>query len=120
MQSVTSNAVCKAFSYSVTEQFVGYWIDGKKIYRKIFQLQNHALPYRQFTSLCVIDNCLEIISFFGTNLNNFYLLSSMVTSGIQVEWSGSQANIRCYQNFSGGSTIYYTGSVIVEYLKATD
>ena len=36
MQSVTSNAVSKAMSYSTTEHFTGkYWIDGKKIYRKV-------------------------------------------------------------------------------------
>lgn len=36
MQSVSSDAVSSAMSYSETEQFTGkYWIDGKKIYRKV-------------------------------------------------------------------------------------
>jgi hypothetical protein len=36
MQSVTSNAVAVANSYSTTEHFTEkYWIDGKKIYRKV-------------------------------------------------------------------------------------
>lgn len=35
MQSVTSNAVAQAMSYSTTEHFTGkYWVDGKKIYEK--------------------------------------------------------------------------------------
>jgi len=37
MQSVTSNAVAKANSYSTEEHFTGrYWKDGKKIYEKTF------------------------------------------------------------------------------------
>ena len=36
MQSITSNAVAVANSYSTTEHFTGsYWIDGKKIYKKV-------------------------------------------------------------------------------------
>ena len=38
MQSVTSNAVSKAMSYSKTEHFTGkYWFDGRKIYSKTFE-----------------------------------------------------------------------------------
>lgn len=39
MQSVTSNAVAKAGSYSTEEHFTGrYWIDGKKIYGSTFNI----------------------------------------------------------------------------------
>ena len=39
MQSVTSNAVSKAISYSTTEHFTGkYWIDGKPIYSKVITI----------------------------------------------------------------------------------
>jgi hypothetical protein len=37
MQSVTSNAVAQALSYSTTEHIVGYWIDGTTpIYERTF------------------------------------------------------------------------------------
>ena len=41
MQSVTSNAVSKAMSYSTNEYFTGkYWVDGKKIYGRVFASEN--------------------------------------------------------------------------------
>ena len=41
MQSVTSNAVAQALSYSETEYQVGYWIDGSILYRKVLV---HRIP----------------------------------------------------------------------------
>ena len=44
MQSVTSNAVANALSYSTSEVFTGkYWIDGKKIYRRTFVFLNQNI-----------------------------------------------------------------------------
>ena len=52
MQSVTSNAVAKAMSYSTTEHFTGkYWIDGKKIYRNVVEYTSPVSIYNRWGDL---------------------------------------------------------------------
>ena len=68
MQSVTSNAVAKALSYSTTEQIVGYWIDGKPIYKITQDLgaYNGGWWYPNHN----IANIDTIICYFGMGYKN--------------------------------------------------
>lgn len=66
MQSVSSNAVAECLRYTTTERIVGYWVDGRPIYRKVFKFtaQNdqttfYNLPYTDNiirAYLCVPEN----------------------------------------------------------------
>lgn len=50
MQSVTSNAVARAISYSDTEHIVGYWIDGTTpVYEKTFYFTYTQDTYISFS-----------------------------------------------------------------------
>ena len=63
MQSVTSNAVAKAMSYSTTEHFTGkYWIDGKKIYRNVVEYTSPVSIYNRWGDLLTIANVNQVIS----------------------------------------------------------
>ena len=66
MQSVTSNAVAVANSYSTTEQKTGgVWIDGKPIYRKVWVLSSPiSLSVNTWTTLSevVITNAESIVT----------------------------------------------------------
>lgn len=112
MQSVTSNAVAKANSYSTTEQRTGgKWIDGKPIYRKVV----YSTLNQQVDSSAYKDTGAPLPSDAETYIN------------IQ-----AIANIKnvFYYSTSGRNTLYIAASIIanavagrpyiLEYTKTTD
>ena len=106
-------------TYETTEQVVGTWIDGKPIYRKVFN--NISLPKTAvLTSLNVgtISNPDKIIDMKG-----------IMTSDLNVSYTGYVSNLvaMCpYINISDVKVEYIferdgtKGLVIVEYTKTTD
>ena len=119
MQSVSSNAVAVANSYSTSETFTGrYWIDGKKIYRKCFsgsvtsttQTISHGLG-NTISDVVDIKAVIKISGLF-------------MPFGYYNVYNGSAQNVSVYIN-SGNLILLntYTGGtykIIFEYTKTTD
>lgn len=120
LNPVTSNAVSNAISYSTDETPTGgYWIDGKPIYRKVFE---KAGPWSTSTEVNV-----GTISDFAQLVNSITITNSNSGGNQEVELqnyrtcrmmlSGTTATVRWQLN-SGYNVNKVT--IIVEYTKTTD
>ena len=116
MQSVTSNAVAKAGSYSTTEHKTGrYWIDGKPTYEKTIVLSNLVAG----ENVVNISDFRVLINYYG------YCYISSLGWSRPFPWidGAGRCNITRYNNTG---VIIYTDSVItdlavhLEYTKTTD
>lgn len=118
MNAVTSNAVAESLSYSTTEQKTGgYWIDGKPIYRKVFNVNGNPV-----TIQTGIPSTSEVINLICKNTvgngNNNYIFDGLLNnSNTYYPW--------VYELSSDNSTLTrltntYSGTVkfiIMEYTK---
>ena len=109
-----------AFSYSTTEElYVGTWIDGKPIYRKVFTTGN--LPNDGTLSIDVSSyNVGSVITLRGMASNGDYcspipyaVEDTSNTLNITYRQSTQKININTYSDRSK-----YSGYVIFEYTKA--
>ena len=122
MQSVSSDAVAKALSYSTEEVFTGsYWIDGKPIYRKVVDFG--ILPNATNKTVAHnISNIDKIISISGWTSNNTQTLPLPYTNP-----SGLSYQIMVYANTTNvivrtaiDRREYTTTYITLEYTKTTD
>ena len=110
MQSVTSNAVAVANSYSTSETFTGkYWIDGKKIYKKTYYNLNIEItnPNRWYLIMpypSVIDTITDYITIAITK-------QAFQNSLIYIQ-NGNLAIL--------SSQSWSLGTLTLEYTKTTD
>ena len=73
MQSVTSNAVAQAISYSATEHIVGYWTDGTTpIYERTF--------VKSFTNYSVYTVNINENDLLPSNINRVVYLGGMINA----------------------------------------
>ena len=115
MQSVTSNAVAVANSYSTTEQKTGgVWIDSKPIYKKTFYnitLANNAV---------LIENVSFIVNQYGM----LTYLSTLQFPIPKDAGSGGYCTIRrnptTNQAYVDTSYASYKATITIEYTKTTD
>ena len=115
MQSVSSNAVAEAGSYSTTEIFTGkYWTDGRKIYRKTYIFANITLP----TTPTVIGTITDLVPMNVVKkeiiVKNSYMNAICSETQTDVYLVGTDLYAR--QTLTGYTTewyVYYT----VEYVK---
>lgn len=128
MHSVTSNAVARANSYSMTEHFTGrYWINGKPIYRKVIDFG--ALP--NSTAKTVAHNLSNVIftKMYGIAFNSsgtladfYYPLPYSSCAGtdnarnIELAVNGTYVEVDTKVNRSYLDKTY----IILEYTKTTD
>jgi hypothetical protein len=124
MQSVTSNAVAKAMSYSTEEQFTGkYWIDGKKIYRLV-SVADRTLDGAdvQVTGVFpqaiadVVETMIKFTAVGGRSAYPSQSGSAPMTCTFNA-WQSKSDNKNIYCN---ASNRIYSTSVIVEYTKTTE
>ncbi len=100
--------------YSLEEKAIGTWIDGKKIYRKVYTGMVTEVNQDLFTTVDEIDALVEVKGYLKTNVTN-YLFPFNFTQN-----SSSQAAI-FYKPDS--KTIAYRGTdtgnfyVVIEYTK---
>lgn len=112
MNSVTSNAVAEAGSYSTDEIFTGkYWIDGKPIYRKVLIVPTTIIADgNSYKSLGVgyPDNADTMfpLTIFNFSTNTLYY--------------NSYKPIQVASSISGGITINAGTVIIIEYTKTTN
>jgi hypothetical protein len=108
--------------YSTTEQVIGTWIDGRKLYRKV--LLTGALPNNNSLEVPFnIENVHRIVNVEGISYNGTHGLlfptshqadSSCIN--IYVDYEHSMIGL---QTFSDRSS-YTEGYIIIEYTKTTD
>ena len=113
MHSVSSNAVAKALSYSTEEVFTGkYWIDGKKIYRKVFA----NLPVVNDTVLVTgVSNLIQVGGYYISGAYAKIALPYGSPGSITSAYiKNGETQIRITTNQS--VTVYIT----LEYTKTTD
>ena len=113
---------CKLNKYSTEEIKVGTWIDGKPIYRKVYQYTTGAgANPRNFSEAGItdIDAIVNISGFtLQPNSNNYVPLSYYNSS---TDWAnfytgGKNAfSVRCGSSYGYGAT-----TIIFEYTKTTD
>lgn len=119
-------------SYSTDEVVVGTWIDGKPIYRKVFNL-NAPHPSTQSGSYQLLVNIpylKNIITHYGFYLSNFYSTPNLVSyrtipqnnlfvfSYDSLKTNVPAENRRFYISLE--NTTDYNITVAVEYTKTSD
>lgn len=114
MITINTN-LTNATTYSTTEKIVGTWIDGKPIYRKIYEFSNISPSDTKYTALG-IDNLYRIVNWGGSVETNGTARSCFV-SGIVPFVHYQNGNI--YVANTGSETINSI-SVIIEYTKTPD
>ena len=119
------NEVYQNNVYSTDETVVGKWIDGKTIYRKIFNYSGEMV-LNEDNELGTIDNLKTPIHIYGTvkfvNENLWWLLPRVVnTNSTDTHWA---IDIKISNNVvyavKGGYGTTEKAYVIVEYTKTTD
>ena len=123
MQSVTSNAVSKAMSYSTTEHKTGrYWIDGKPTYEKTVDcgtLPNNDLKFIAH-NIANIDKIVKIEGISINTDNNVFPLPFAsylsATYNVQLSADRTQIALRTSTDRSNYTSTYVT----LEYTKTTD
>lgn len=101
-------------TYYTDETRVGTWIDGKPIYRKVYQISISQANVDVNTNLN-ISNLDKVLNFSGSiSSNGLY---------VPLNYSYSNTNVRCYITASLiqiTSAFTGTANVVVEYTKTTD
>ena len=117
MQSVTSNAVAKANSYSTTEHKTGRYCDNKPTYEKYFFKTKSEFPIA--TGITNVDRVVSVRAIAKSSNNNFslpyYTLSGGTSYYGAIYFNSSNGNCYIETNLSI-STVGFT----VEYTKTTD
>lgn len=116
LHAVTSNAVSESLSYYTTEQKTGgYWIDGKPIYRKVFENLNYGQTINTWVNtgaiVSDIDTLIKGTALRRTSTTQVNCVDNFVSFG-----KGSNGNIQylTYDAMNNQDTL------IVEYTKTTD
>ena len=112
-------------SYSTTETWTGgKWIDGKKIYRKVFKEPSLGAWTNNTTIGSIgsdFENIVNITSVGAVTAGNIYVNNCLSTSTrftAGVSYSNNKGNVFVLRADSSTNTILFT--VCVEYTKTTD
>lgn len=115
----------KKDTYSTEEQVIGTWVDGKTLYRRVFE--TGALPNAAIISSATdlsVTNTIVRVECYAKNDSVFVPLSYASRSGSDnVSFNVSiNSDTNCYQLTFGTASDKrtWTGYVIIEYTKATD
>lgn len=110
--------------YSVTEQAIGTWIDGKTVYRKIIEVTSPAVDDTS-TNIYNISNLniKEVIKIEGTvyskgasfrgPINSYINATDYITTWLYCEDTNKPSHIRCKCHNRGNSPM----KIILEYTK---
>jgi hypothetical protein len=114
----TVNKVDNKFNYSTEKQVIGTWIDGKPIYRKVYQFKITSLPHR--INIENVDTPIKMYGVISYNVgwhniggntdSNYYSLLQYDVQDKRLSLFGSDSYI--------GSN--YDTYVVFEYTKTTD
>ena len=121
MQSVTSNAVSKAISYSTTEKKTGgRWIDGKPIYQKVVQEASFTSSSPLSVAIADLDFLIDVSMKRNYDVSHStwwtFGAGTTTTNNLVVRQNADSISI---EPQSSGQTIK-NFSAIIEYTKTTD
>lgn len=113
LHAVTSNAVSESLSYSETEQKTGgVWIDGKPIYRKVFNGLTFNVSSSWGNTGYTLQNCDTVINAVVQQLSSSASVFASVS--VQVVLTDGTIKVQSAQNFTN------CNKIILEYTKTTD
>lgn len=107
--------------YSTEETRIGTWIDGKPLYRKVYQVAGPTTTSGSISAFPVPGNVVNLSGFVKVNAGNSILYFPTTTNGPGIYYAAWVS--------SGNVCIYTTGSswatgapctIILEYTKTTD
>lgn len=116
--------VDKKQTYSTKETVIGTWIDGKPIYRKVYEISSLPNKGRMYVA-CNIPNVQHVITMRGVmesstewdSMPSAYTNGTLIDS-LVIERSGNTlTNIRILNNFDRSG---FSAFVLLEYTKTTD
>lgn len=110
--------------YSITEQAIGTWIDGKTVYRKIIEVTSPAVDDTSTNIYNISDlNIKEVIKIEGTvyskgasfrgSINSYINETDYITTWLYCEDTNKPSHIRCRCHNRGNSPM----KIILEYTK---
>jgi len=107
--------------YSRGEMRIGTWIDGKPLYRKVYEISISSLTSSVDTDITAL-NMDTLVNIYGTTIQGTYkrnVFNTYAYSGTLSEWSGVFINgtTLTFRNYNLAVTKAY---MILEYTKTTD
>ena len=111
------NKIDNAFAYSTEEQRIGTWINGKPIYRRIFELK---LSSSDFTFVHGMSNIELVTNIYGTfkHNNEYHSINffNTTTDYMRTWYNSTQIRVK----FGNSVIVGDTANVTLEYTKTTD
>ena len=116
--------VDKKQTYSTNETVVGTWIDGKPIYRKVYEISSLPNKGRMYVD-CNIPNVQHVITMRGVmesstewdSMPSAYTNGTLIDSLVIERTGNTLTRIRILNNFDRSK---FSAFVILEYTKITD
>lgn len=112
-------------SYSLDEQVVGNWIDGKPIYRRVVMLTAPTTKNTQGTPVNIsdVDTVINLSNTIKSNSGAYVVgVLSTAYNNIYVMYSGDTGSLAAYTGVLSDGSTWAGASVIatIEYTKTTD
>ena len=112
----------KVTDYSTTEQQIGYWIDGKPLYRKVFNITNPASTNTNYVDISSIniDTAIHLYGYYKTNAGTFGIPFHDSNDNFSVMFISGDNNLYIRGRFGNNYTSITEVKVVLEYTKTTD
>lgn len=116
-------------NYSTDEQRIGTWIDGKPLYRKVYNIPETTISSSTATQISISSDAniipIDIRGFIGfATSNTYYPISGTAfrnNTGFQIRWTANNGLIQLIVDTSMSAESKVKSSyVVVEYTKTTD
>lgn len=122
--SLASNSGLSKYIYSTEEQVIGWWIDGRPLYRKVVPFISGSSEGQHQVSDVVIPSVASVVRFSAV-LHHENNLHTSFSNGYYAQNDGYRFNLFVYNgilfdNISGAQFINMHGNAVLEYIKTTD
>lgn len=109
-------------NYSTTEQVVGKWIDGKPLYRKVFNITNPTSSNTNYIDISSmnIDTATHLYGYYKTNAGTFGIPFHDSNDNLSVMFISGDTNLYIRGRFGNNYTSITEVKVVLEYTKTTD
>lgn len=117
--SATSGGSSDGEIYSIEENRIGTWIDGRPLYRKVFQ--HYIASAGSSATPSGLDNAADVISIYAVSISDTYVVNSNyfnTTNDAFKVWY-TRTN-RMFSIYAGTIQTPSTAYVVIEYVKTTD
>lgn len=109
-------------NYSTDEIVIGKWIDGKPLYRKVFNITNPASSNTNYVNISSmnIDTVTHLYGYYKTNAGTFGIPFHDSNDNLSVMFISGDNNLYIRGRFGNNYTSITEVKVILEYTKTTD